>query len=319
LAHRALAEVRRGNLVGAEADLRDALDCAIDHDLQLPVLVTLWHGADAIVERPELADLAAMVHDLEVPAGLAPTFTGAVALEVRGRVRLVGGAVAEGVADLRTCGQTLTALGCNNPNLSVWRSHVALALAGAQPDEARALAAAELADARRIGVPRGIGIALGTAGLLAAGGEDGIAMLRESVSVLECASSRLEHARALVELGAALRRTNQRAAARDQLRAGLELAHRCGATRLAERATTELAASGARPRRLRVVGRDALTPSEQRIARMAADGLSNREIAQALFVTGKTVENHLGHIYLKLGVGGRRALADALEREQPAP
>jgi DNA-binding CsgD family transcriptional regulator len=318
LSHRALAEVRRGNLVGAEADLRDALDGAIEHDLQLPLLVTLWHGADAIAERPELADLAAMVHDLEVPAGLAPTFSGAVALEVRGRVRLVGGEVVEGVADLRTCGQTLTALGYNNPNLSTWRSHLALALAGSQPAEARALVAAELSDARRIGLARGIGVALRTTGLLA-GSEDGIAMLREAVSVLACANAPLEHARAMVELGAALRRTNQRAAARDQLRAGLELAHRCGATRLAERATTELAASGARPRRLRVVGRDALTPSEQRIARMAADGLSNREIAQALFVTGKTVENHLGHIYLKLGVGGRRALADALEREQPAP
>jgi DNA-binding CsgD family transcriptional regulator len=96
------------------------------------------------------------------------------------------------------------------------------------------------------------------------------------------------------------------------------MAHGCGATRLAERATIELAATGARPRRLRAVGRDALTPSEQRIARMAADGLSNREIAQALFVTAKTVENHLGHIYQKLGVDGRRALAGALEREQPA-
>lgn len=318
LAHRALAEVRRGNLVGAEADLRDALDGAIDHDLQIPLPATLWYGADAIIERPELADVAAMVQTLEVPAGLAPTFTGAVALEVRGRVRLVAGELADAVADLRACGQTLAALGFNNPNLSVWRSHIALALAGAQPGEARALAAAELGDARRIGVARGIGVALRTAGLLA-GGEDGIAMLREAVSVLERSRARLEHARALVELGAALRRANQRAAARDPLRTGLEMAHRCGATRLAERATTELAATGARRRRLRVVGRDALTPSEQRIARMAADGLSNREIAQALFVTAKTVENHLGHIYHKLGVGSRGALAEALEREQPAP
>jgi DNA-binding CsgD family transcriptional regulator len=318
LAHRALSEVRRGNLVGAEADLRDALDGAINHDLQLPLPATLWYGADAIIERPELADLAAMAQALEVPAALAPTFTGAVALEVRGRVRLLAGEVAEGVADLRTCGQTLTALGFSNPNCFSWRSHIALALAGPQPSEARALAEAELADARRIGVARGIGVAVRTAGVLR-GGDDGIAMLREAVSVLEPTSARLESARALVELGAALRRANQRAAARDPLRNGLEMARRCGATRLAERATTELAATGARPRRLRAVGRDALTPSEQRIARMAADGLINREIAQALFVTAKTVENHLGHIYLKLGVGGRRALAEALEREQPAP
>ena len=246
LAHRALAEVRHGNLVEAEADLRNALDGAIDHDLQIPLPVTLWYGADAIIERSELADVAAMVQALEVPVGLAPTFTGAVALEVRGRMRLVAGEVANAVADLRACGQTLTALGFNNPNLSVWRSHIALAVAGAQPGEARALAAAELGNARRIGVARGIGIALRTAGLLA-GGEDGIAMLREAVSVLERSHARLELARALVVLGAALRRANQRAAARDPLRTGLEMAHRCGATRLIERASTELAATGARP------------------------------------------------------------------------
>jgi len=318
LAHRAWADVRRGNLIGAEADLRDALGGAIDHDLQLPLPATLWYGADAIVERPQLTEVAAIARVLEVPAGLAPTLTGALALEVRGRVRLVAGEVADGVADLRACGRTFAALRSENPNVSAWRSHIALALPAAESAEARALAAAELADARRVGTARGIGVALRAVGLLA-GGEGGIATLREAVGVLESTSARLEHARALVELGAALRRANQRAAGRDPLRAGLEMAHECGATRLAERAATELAATGARPRRLRVVGRDTLTASEQRIARMAAEGLSNREIAQALFVTAKTVENHLGHIYLKFGVRGRGALAAALEQEQPAP
>jgi DNA-binding CsgD family transcriptional regulator len=318
VAHRGLAEVRRGNLVGAEADLRDSIDGAVERNLEILLPATLWYGADAIVERVELADVAAMVEALVVPAGLAHTFSGAVALEVRGRVRLLAGRVSDAVDDLRACGQRVAALGFNNPNLSAWRSHLALALAGEESGEARGLAAAELDDARLIGVARGIGVALRTNGLLA-GGEDGLAMLSEAVTVLERSRARLEHARALIDLGAALRRTNQRAAARDPLRAGLDLAHRCGATRLAERGRTELAATGARPRRLRIVGRDALTPSEQRIARMAADGMSNREIAHALFVTSKTVENHLGRIYQKLGVGRRGALADAFEREPSAP
>jgi len=101
------------------------------------------------------------------------------------------------------------------------------------------------------------------------------------VEVLKASPARLEHTRALVELGGALRRANQRAAAREPLRAGLDLAHRCGATRLAERARSELAATGAKPRRDLSSGVEALTASERRVADMAATGMSNSQIAQA--------------------------------------
>src|ERR1700691_4256189 len=80
------------------------------------------------------------------------------------------------------------------------------------------------------------------------------------------------------------------------------------------RARTELSATGARPRRLFNSGRDALTPSEPRVARMAAEGLTSQEIAQALFVTTKTVDSHLGHAYTKLGINSRKLLADTLGR-----
>lgn len=99
--------------------------------------------------------------------------------------------------------------------------------------------------------------------------------------------------RALVDLGAALRRGNSRREARELLREGVELAHRCGANALVERANEELAATGARPRTILLSGVDALTASERRVAHMAAEELSNKEIAQALFVTVKTVEVHL--------------------------
>ena len=144
------------------------------------------------------------------------------------------------------------------------------------------------------------------------GGENGLRLLSEAADVLERAPSRLEHARALVELGAALRRSNRRADARGPLRAGLDLADRCGATKLSERARTELRASGARPRREALSGPAALTPSERRIADMAASGLSNPEIAQSLFVTVKTVEGHLSGVYRKLDVRSRTELGDAL-------
>src|SRR5581483_10356513 len=114
------------------------------------------------------------------------------------------------------------------------------------------------------------------------------------------------------ELGAALRRRNRRAEAREHLRAGVELAHRSGAAALARRANEELAATGARPRKLLAGGLESLTASERRVAEIAARDRSNREIAQELFVTVKTVELHLSNVYRKLGLESRRQLADAL-------
>jgi DNA-binding NarL/FixJ family response regulator len=124
--------------------------------------------------------------------------------------------------------------------------------------------------------------------------------------------AKLEQAKARTELGAALRRTNQRAKARDQLRRAVELATICGATPLAARAESELLATGARPRRIALSGLESLTPSERRVAELAAEGPTNREIAQALFVTPKTVEVHLSSVYRKLGIGSRSQLARAL-------
>ena len=95
---------------------------------------------------------------------------------------------------------------------------------------------------------------------------------REAADVLAGSPARLDHARCLVDLGAALRRANQRAAAREPLREGLELARRCGADALVRRAHDELVVAGGRPRRLMFSGPDALTPSERRVAELAADG-----------------------------------------------
>jgi DNA-binding CsgD family transcriptional regulator len=119
----------------------------------------------------------------------------------------------------------------------------------------------------------------------------------------------------LVELGAALRRRHQRSAALESLSAGLELADRCGADRLVTRAREELQAAGFRPRRAARFGKAALTASELRVARRAAEGRSNEELAQELYVSTKTIETHLTKAYAKLGLSGRGArgrLAEAL-------
>jgi DNA-binding NarL/FixJ family response regulator len=147
---------------------------------------------------------------------------------------------------------------------------------------------------------------------LVQGGTRGLDLLADAVTVLEPSPARLEYARALTDLGAALRRANRRAAARDPLRQALDVADACGASPLAERARQELRAAGGRPRRPRISGVEALTASERRIAAMAADGPSNPEIAQALFITKKTVEAHLGSAYRKLDIHSRNRLAAAL-------
>jgi DNA-binding CsgD family transcriptional regulator len=92
----------------------------------------------------------------------------------------------------------------------------------------------------------------------------------------------------------------------------LELAARCAARPLAARARDELKAAGVRPRRPWRTGVDALTPSELRVARLAADGRSNREIAGELYVTLKAIEGHLARAYAKLGIEGRDQLPRAL-------
>lgn len=113
------------------------------------------------------------------------------------------------------------------------------------------------------------------------------------------------------------RRAGQRGAAREHLAEALDLAARCGAQPLAARVREELNAAGARPRRDWRRGVESLTPTELRVARLAADGRTNREIAQTLYVTLKTVEGHLARVYAKLEINGRPQLAIVLGEENP--
>jgi DNA-binding NarL/FixJ family response regulator len=154
--------------------------------------------------------------------------------------------------------------------------------------------------ARAFGAQRALGVALRAAGLVA-GGHRGEALLREAIEVLAGPDTRLEQARALADLGALLRRSNHRVEARQLLRQAVDSAHHLGAEALAQRAETEL-----------LSGLEALTASERRIAELAAEGLTNREIAQTLFVTARTVEGHLTHVFYKLDVNARTALPAAL-------
>jgi DNA-binding CsgD family transcriptional regulator len=199
-----------------------------------------------------------------------------------------------------------------HPRFVPWRSLKAQALDRlGRHDEAAALAGEELAIARGWGSPGTVGRSLRVVGTILR--TDGIAHLEEACALLEQAPARLEHAKALAALGAALRRARKPTEAREPLRRALELADICGAQPLVDEVRAELYATGARPRTTALRGVRALTASERRVADLAAGGQTNRDIAQTLYVTPKTVEVHLSNAYRKLGIGSRRELARALE------
>jgi DNA-binding NarL/FixJ family response regulator len=194
-----------------------------------------------------------------------------------------------------------------NPVDAPWRSHTARALdALGRRDEALALVAEELEIAREWGAPGTLARTLRVLGTLERDG--GLDHLAEAVEVVSGSPARLEHAKALVALGAGLRRARRPTEAREPLRQAIELAEACGARGLAEQAADELHAAGGRPRTKALTGIESLTASERRVASLAASGSSNRDIAQTLFVTPKTVELHLSNAYRKLGIRSRREL-----------
>jgi DNA-binding CsgD family transcriptional regulator/tetratricopeptide (TPR) repeat protein len=316
LTYRTALRARKGDLVGAASDLRAVFEVSLQHELRFGIPPALWYGADALIERQELSDLAALVGVLELDPDLDRTSIGAVFREVRGRLALADKKFVEARRHLEEAAAVFDTMGLHNPNGSTWRSALALTLAGEDRERALRLVTSELADARRLGWPRPIGVSLQALGLIE-GGERGLDHLREAVEVLATCDARLEQGRAAVAFGSALRRANQRTDARSHLLAGLDLADRCGAERLASEARSELVAAGARPRRAALTGRASLTAAERRVAELASQGMSNRDIAQALFVTINTVEGHLKQVFQKLSISSRKEIPASLESTAP--
>lgn len=316
---RAIIHYALGRLGDAEADARAALD-ALPHPKTWFVPFAHAWLAQILTERGALDEASALLGNVDALIDVATDpFSSTPLLRGRSMLAAARGDHRAALDDALELGRALTAFGHVNPAAShpPWRSLAAIEHhALGETESALALAREEVKLARAWGAPKTLGRALRVLGLVE-GSPDGTERIREAVSVLEESPARLEHAHALTDLGASLRRGNRRAEAREYLRAGLELAQRLGATVLADRAHEELVATGARPRRLVLSGLDSLTPSERRIAALAAEGLSNREIAQALFVTLRTVEMHLSNAFRKLDVSSRTQLPAALASSAP--
>lgn len=303
---RAMAGVQAGLIRDAEADARLAYEFKRHNSPPAALVWSIFPLAEALTEldEPARADevLAAAA---DAPDGMIAT---GMMLEVRARLRLAQHRPADAHADLTAAANTWKQLDVVHPGLATWRVDDCRALVAlGDPHAARLLAGEHLALADRLGRPgpRGAGLRA-LAGTL--GHAEALEPLREAAGLLAATPCRLEYVRVLVELGATLRRANHRAAAREPLGRALALAEKGGMLLLARRCREELRAAGARPRRTA----DSLTPAEHQVAMLAASGLSNREIAQQLYVTRRTVETHLTHVFQKLGCSARAGLAARL-------
>ena len=307
---RASARAWSGDLAGAEADAGAALALLPAGDpIVLPAALSAL--ADVHIERGTLQQGATLLRDAWPAGELPKTLSMCQAFASRGRLALRMGDPGAALADLEEAGRRALAIAYVNPMALMWRSYAALAAAHlGDRDRAAGLVEEDLEIARRFGAPEPIGEALRVRALLAPSGEM-VELARGAADVLAGSELRLAHARALIDLGAALRRGGHRRDAREPLRDGLDVANRCGSVVEIDRALDELRATGARPRRPAVSGVDSLSPQERRVAAMATRGLSNREIAEALFLTRRTVEMHLTGAYRKLGVSGRGDLPSA--------
>jgi DNA-binding NarL/FixJ family response regulator len=188
-------------------------------------------------------------------------------------------------------------------------------LRAGKPEEAQHASAELVIAARRFGAPGRLGLALAQHARTLPPRE-AVDAAEEAVSKLEDEHYRVRRAYALLALGEALRRAGRPRDARPVLADARALATKTGAAPIAARAAEEQRLAGAKPRRVAVDGLDALTASEQRVARLAATGMTNAEVAGELVVSVRTVEMHLGRVYRKLDINGRARLAEALDPEE---
>lgn len=312
---RAWVRQRRGALAEAAEDGAQGLAALrelgpLAHQ-QAMTFVGVRGTVEALVTRGELDAAAALLEETGFDGEIFDLVPLNRVLHARGLLRLARGQRSEALADLRELGARDERAGVIAPG-DPWRVAVAGALrADGEIEQARLLLEEQLTLARAARLASAEGGAL-RALALTHEGERRVELLEQAVARLADGPSPLDEALALTDLGAALRAAGQRSAASAPLTRALELAEAAGAPPLRERAHAELETIGERPRRLRFSGAEDLTASERRIAELAGGGRSNREIAQELFVTPKTVENHLGRIYMKLGIHSRRELSGAL-------
>ncbi|MFI8829235.1 AAA family ATPase [Streptomyces sp. NPDC053431] len=312
LTFRGLGWLWRGELTEAENDLRAAVRAGDAGQVEIARFQIGPYLAETLMELGRLEDASAALEWTQVPDPLPPAH-GVWFYYLYSQSKLLRrqGLHEEALNAALESGKHLAAIDAANPAPVAWRSEAALCFHALQrPTETREYAEEELGLARRWGAPRALGHALYINGLLNVGPQEDL--LREAVSILESSPARLEYAKALLALSGALRRKGARKEARSYGYEALELAKMLHAAYVINEAASELQITGMQRSRLTLSGPGALTPSERRVSELAAAGKSNREIAQEIYVTIKTVEVHLSNSYRKLGINRRDLLKKTL-------
>ncbi|MBE7190282.1 LuxR C-terminal-related transcriptional regulator, partial [Jatrophihabitans endophyticus] len=314
---RGLLWMRRGRPGDAISEARDALDRLGDTPRTpvvraLEIALVRW-SVLAMTARGQLDDAERLLAERGL-AGRLPAGPRQIRLHYeRGWLRLGQRRHKEALDEALELCEFNREYGIETVVEAPWRTVAARALAALHDTPAAVEMAEEhLALARSWGLPRDVGVALRTRGQIEVDAEQRVALLEASLKALRDAPAPMETAYASTALGAALRRVGRRAEARAVLGDALAGAARCGALGIVERARDELRLVGGHERVRAVSGADSLTPGERRIAALAADGLSNREIAQELFLSVRTAENTLRRVYQKLAITSRRELAAAM-------
>jgi len=233
---------------------------------------------------------------------------GVWAIQALGDLELALGRASAAVEHYEAQAEALRVRGIADVDLSPAPELVEAYLRLGRDDAAARVAVDFVAQARAKGQPWALARAARCSGLLAQPHELE-ACFEEALLLHERTPDGFENARTRLAYGARLRRARKRVRGREQLRAALEIFERLGAEPWADQASAELAATGETSRRRDVSTLDELTPQEFHIARLLADGMTTREAAAAIFVSPKTVEYHLRHVYDKLGIHSRDELA----------
>jgi DNA-binding CsgD family transcriptional regulator len=268
--------------------------------------------AHTLIERGAFEE-AMRALEMPDPEPWIKTVPYAMLLEARARIHIAAGDLDAAATDLEGAGELMMAMGAEQP-FCPWRARLGFVRARqGDVDAGREQVEVGLAQARAADVPRPLGIALHARGLVdRMDGGDGLADLNGAVEALAGVGARSDHSRVLVDLGSSLLADDRREEARATLREAGDLARRIGADEVAERADYGLRRAGGRPSAGAVTRPGGLTGSELRVARLAAQGLTNAQIASELVVTPHTVRFHLGRAYRKLDVTGRDELPEAL-------
>jgi len=301
---------RAGDLDDAEADGHAVLDLAVAYGFGHLTPGALAVLVDVLRERDDLGGAEALLADHGYEAGDGDGVFHLFLLHARARLHGARSRWPESFADLERGLARSDAMGIRSPGFVAWRANMAFAMfLSGRIAEAEELGRAALVEADRYGVRRARAEALRVLAMTVATDRSGVAA--EAVSEFAKLGARLEEARTLV----AVARSADVVGTPEEVRLlteALSLAERCGATRVAAIASSTMKSLGVRGRKRPMSGLGALTASERRVTTLAAAGRTNREVAQELFVTMKTVETHLAHAYQKLGISSRNDLRRAL-------